>query len=242
LHDPNENVVAQGLWVMRNHFQINIDDNQLDTPYSFEANTMAASRVGNWEVAREKAKLWYKDEPFAGRPAVELGFLQAVIFQDYQESVSVLTPALKANEGDLKIINNLAYSLACMGKINEAKEIYSRVNLKQVSDTQRIHLVATAGLIEFRDGNHIEGRKFYEKAASFAGTIRGGELKALVKGYHALEEDRMFAEGASEIKKEATELLSKFKGAVPQWLKGRLEADIDTTGGVLARAIAKGKP
>ena len=52
----------------------------------------------------------------------------------------------------------------------------------------------------------------------------------------------MFAEGASEIKKEATELLSKFKGAVPQWLKGRLEADIDTTGGVLGRAIAKGKP
>lgn len=190
---PNENIVAQVRWAASKTDSVLFDPRYLLVDRSFEARAWTNFFNGDWRDAFVQSKSWLKDQGFSRRPAALGSFIAAVTMEDHLEAIAILRRGLISNPNEPLLLNNLAYSLACLGKTQEAEQYLQRIAIRSddpARESLSITKAATAGLVEYRKGNSDLGRALYRKAHESALASGQERLRGRVVMFFALEEVR----------------------------------------------------
>jgi tetratricopeptide (TPR) repeat protein len=201
LEDPNDNSLAQAKWVSRSMsgFPIDIAVAKFSVPRSFEANAFESYARGSWLESLEFALDWWKDQPFSSRPAHMASYLAGAILEDYGLSEKIARLGLIASPQDAAFVNNIAFCLASLGKIEEAKSELEKIKQFQLGGIQQVAYRANHGLIAFRRGNAGEGRDWYRSAVDQAREIANERFTISALLYWAREEALISSKSAREV-------------------------------------------
>jgi tetratricopeptide (TPR) repeat protein len=208
LIEPTENVVAQAVWTS---FKTKSQFAQTYGPAptrNFEADALTALYASNWKLAFEQAKNWLQDEPFSERAALLASFLGSVALESFDEAQKIAEAGFTANPDNRVLLNNVAFCQASTGNIEAAKRTLARAkSIKARDDSSIIPVLATEGLIAFREGLIDEGRACYTEAIEHAEKCHADAQAAMAQMFLAKEEVRagqLPPSSASEIAVQAT--------------------------------------
>jgi Tfp pilus assembly protein PilF len=173
LISPNENSLAQVEWAERQVGGIQVQQQQLQTPRSFEARGYYAFNRESWDSALENGLQWLRDESFSTRPAIFISYVATSVLERFDVAETVLRSTLLANPGNPQILNNLAFALIEANKLEEARKILDAVDPATLKEKQHYvaTLLATNGLLLMREGFVDKGRKLYREAYELAGRL-----------------------------------------------------------------------
>ena len=131
LENPNDNSLAQAGWVSRRFGLFEIASGLSErTALAYEQQAWQHYLASNWREALRSALSWREDQPFSSRPAVFASFLSGVGLEDYEQSSRICQLALIASPDDFGLLNNLAFSLAKLGRADEARAAFCRIDPK----------------------------------------------------------------------------------------------------------------
>lgn len=173
--DPNDNVVAQLHWASRNKI-VEFSEDLLNRSLTFEARASFELKNKNWQAALGHAEDWLVDEPFSVRPAWEGSYLAVTLLGDAQKSIEFCSAGLTANPDDFCLLNNMAFSHAMAGDIEQATQFALKAEGRIGDVDEKITLKATRGAIHFRNGNTDAGTNSYLEAIELAIKERRREL------------------------------------------------------------------
>ena len=163
LRYPTENTVAQMVWLNRQDSRLLFNLESYSHLNPSEALTRNATSRGAFNEALGNAWKWLRDQPFSTQPAASGSFAAASGANDYDGALKILDAGLVANPTDTLLLNNKAFALAAMGRVDEAKVVMASIG-PLFDVTRRAVVVATRGLIAYREGRFDEGRQLYEDA------------------------------------------------------------------------------
>ncbi|CAN5911114.1 hypothetical protein BH11BAC7_BH11BAC7_00770 [soil metagenome] len=180
LCDPNENALAQAEWARKHIGNLPLDFDKQD---SSEALSYVHFHSGNWEAAYENAMDWIFDQPFSKESFKHASYISSGILDDNEKSLEICDFGLRSNPEDFGLINNKAYALAVLGRVEEAKKTFSQVSGNSITDAEKIAYNATQGLIYYRMGVSELGEQHYSIAVDLAVKSRDKEKTILVRAY-----------------------------------------------------------
>ena len=187
--NPAELGLAQTVWAAREVDQlISIPDLR----GSAEACARDAVAQLQWREAEKACKAWHHEEPFATMPAVILSSLLTTYLGDHEGTVQAANAGLLANPRHPALLNNRAFALAAIGRLDEAEADIREVKNEGADQnvTNRICTTATEGLIAFRRGRPKEGEHHYRRAMAMAHDARNSDLAARA-GIYLIREARL---------------------------------------------------
>jgi tetratricopeptide (TPR) repeat protein len=192
LRKPNENVIAQARWAAKQDI-IDVDPALFRSPGNFEARAWYSFYAGEWKDALKASKGWLRDQPFSASPAVHSSYIASTSLEDHVEALRLTEFGLQANPYHPSLLNNKAYSLANLGRLDEAERALAAI--AKYSDRQKLGpmkpvLLATAGLVCYRRGDPDRGRELYTIAIETAERAANKRLAAKAASFLALEEIR----------------------------------------------------
>lgn len=225
LQDPTENTVAQAGWISRRIGDLGRDPRVFDTPRSYEARAWADIVEGKWIESLAAADLWLRDEPFAKRPAAFGSWAAQVTLSDFETAARFARHGLLTHPHDFTLLNNLAVSLANLGQVNEALQIFETIDPADAEALDKPTYFATKGLIQFRLGLLDEGRRLYRAAISEADSTKDTQAAVWALLHFAREEFRCDPVRAEELIREALAGLRKLP-RVEQLISARLVEQI----------------
>jgi Flp pilus assembly protein TadD len=203
LRDPNENAVAQASWAARRLNAFELNESAYSRARSFEAAAWRQYFRLDWESALSQAAEWQLDEPFASRPAVFGSFVASVVKNDVNLGARFAKRGLAAEPSEPTLLNNLSFALALSGDISGARSTLNRVVAESLDAPTRIAVLATGGLIEYRDGNADGGRLLYESAIKSAAGREHREQRTMGLLFQAREELRFDHARAEQLLRRA---------------------------------------
>jgi hypothetical protein len=162
--------------------------------------------------------------------------------EDHLEAIKILRCGLISNPGDPLLLNNLAYSSACIGELDAAKEALERIVVPSddpSSTSVSVMKTATAGLLEYRKGNPSLGRSLYLRAFESARDADLDHLRARLVLFFALEEARAGFPLTNPVAKVALETGERTSDPVLRLLLKRLlkaQSENETVGDMDARS------
>ena len=186
LVDPTENALAQAEWATK-HGVHALNAERPANPLAFEARALAHAADQRYEEAALEGARWLADQPFAPEPAIFTSYIASVGAEDYVAGVEAARRGLVANPEDVTLRNNLVFSLASAGRVAEARHELSRVGRPR-DQREAATLLATQGLVAFREGRVNEGRASYSAAVESLARKRDRERAALAAVFWAREE------------------------------------------------------
>jgi tetratricopeptide (TPR) repeat protein len=222
LIDPTENALAQAIWTREKLPLLIVPLQPLQELRTYEANAWQAYSKHRWRDTVNACKEWLDDEPFSSRPAVLGSFVCAVAMEDYSAGELICRDGLLANPNSKVLKNNLAVTLACQGKTPEARTVLSQLMVSTIDSGIEPTLIATQGLIAFREGKVEIGRGLYRKAMDMFG--HDARLHALALLHFALEEVRVGSASAGLVAQEAEQAVAGSEDPGLQILLDRLRA------------------
>lgn len=165
LRDPNDNSLAQAEWAINKDKSLKIEVGSLDIEYGFEASAIYNFYNDDYKAALNDAARWLVDMPFSKRPVLLGSHIAGSMLSDHQTAITFTRAGLASHPNDPQLINNIAYSLILIGKIEDADR-YLRMlpSIDQINEPTSICLTATTGLLHFRRGETEKGRILYRKA------------------------------------------------------------------------------
>ena len=146
LMDPTDNTIAQVGWVMRMVPELSFDVDDVSSRGSYEATAWNRILQGEWAESLEAARKWHADEPFSCRPAILGSWVAGSMIQDYETAIEIAQSGLLANRDDPRLTNNLACSLACSDKLQEAEDQLSTVDVKRAPKEWRTASSSNCGI------------------------------------------------------------------------------------------------
>ena len=200
---PTENTVAQACWVMRHERSLNLSHELLKPTKSAEALSFQAYKEGRWDDSIKHSEEWRNDQPFSNKPA-NLATYVATVIEDDVRAEGIAREGLKSNPENSALLNNFTIALARQGKIGEAKQIFSRITVKE-DDKDVVIYTATKGLLHYRERNFELGDQEYGKAIGHAKAMGNQEL--LIKGLIYEQRERLAA--GITVDAEEIEMLEK---------------------------------
>jgi len=203
LQKPNDNALAQAVWATRYVTIENLLEKKFDPIRAFEAKALQTFFEGKWKKSLENSQSWLSDELFSRRPYIHISFLKSEIFEDYVSSIDIIKSALMVVPSEPTLLNNLAFDLIQLGNLEEAQKVLSRINLSHCPLATRICAMATSGLLEYRSGRPVEGRKLYQTAIQTAYKESLPWLKARAMIYLAQEELLIKSSDADNLRNKA---------------------------------------
>ncbi len=232
LQNPTENAVAQAHWASRNVPGFSFNTHALDTPRAFEARAWNSLRELRWVESIQEAGRWLVDEPYSKRPAQFGSYVATIGLEDYVMCEQFARRGLVSNPNDPSLTNNLAFAFANRGSLREATDRIRSVPRPQQDANTECALLATQGLILFREGQAERGRTHYEAAIKLAERRSLSKTRVLASIYLAREEVRASTPHAEE----AVNLAMAFgrREADPEisWvLRNLVDALVKTTSG-----------
>jgi len=190
LIDPNENTVAQAEWISGSiGFNININRN---IEAAFEANSRYFFKTKEYRTSLEATLKWLRYQPFSSFPVQLATYIAGVCLNDFQEVLHIVkedAPLLL--DKDFVIKNNYIFSLASLDKIEEAEEQFASINYINLKEREKATYHATKGLIKFRKGQIMEGRRLYSEAIERFEKLKSERGITLAKYYLTREEKRI---------------------------------------------------
>lgn len=211
LANPNENALAQVEWIHVRVPSVHVDPAALLGTHSFEARARDAQREQRWQDAFHNAEQWLYDQPFSIDAASTATYLASTALQDYDGAIRTGQVGVGANPQSALLHNNLAYAMAMRDRLAEASEHVRLGTALARGPVDTALLLATEGLVRFREGQTIEGRRRYEDAIGLARTRNLGELEALATVHLAREELLAGADHGAELGREAIALAQSLK-------------------------------
>lgn len=207
LRAPTDNSVAQAQWASK-RLGLSLEEKAMALPMSFEARSNAFAARQEWPHALSEAVNWLHDQPFSREPAIVATYVASVALEDYATAIEVGKAGLTANPRDWLISNNLAFSYASAGELAAAEQVLNGISEGAVDTQREATLSATRGLLAFRHGSCIEGRKRYECAYEQFAAAGDRKSAALAAVYQLREEIRS---GSTELEG----LIGRIEALVP---------------------------
>lgn len=189
LRDPTDNALAQAEWAS-NH-GLNLDPASLDRPRSYEARALRYANDRNWGEAAAAGMDWLADQPFAQEPAHFTSYTASVGAENWKLAETAARAGLIANPDDALLRNNLAFALANQDCADEAALQHSHVQSSLLPARDAAIHRATHGLILFRQGDAVAGRREYDTAIAELRRSHQPDLAALATVFWAREELRL---------------------------------------------------
>lgn len=188
LIDPTGNAVAQAEWASP-EFNIELVSRQRIGQISDaeEAHTFHLIRENNLQSVAEACWKWSDTEPYSIRP-FEVGVIVSAYIGNYSTALKFADTGLLIRAEAAKLLNGRAFSLANLGRLDEAEK-----SLRGVSESDEgSFLIAQAnrGLIALRRGNIDEGKRFYNKAIDGFKKQNALRNEAVARAYFAREAAR----------------------------------------------------
>lgn len=166
---PNENTVSQALWARDEaHLGVAVKPIFLHIDDANEARVLAAMADGRWEDAALNCVKWLADEQFSVRAAMAGSYIASSFLWDQRRSIQFCDRGLMANPDNPMLLNNKLVSLARLGEIQNAKNIMKYIFHFSDGDDANPVVLATRGLLSFRDNKPTEGRRLYVAAMDIA--------------------------------------------------------------------------
>jgi Tfp pilus assembly protein PilF len=184
----NENSVAQIRFLNRSYLGDSVDVSNANPPLMHEANAWTRFYAGNFEQAKDESLSWLQDQPFASAPAVLSTYILSDIMGDYAAAREIAVAALAANPDDPMLLNNYAFCLIELGELVEAETALARLKLNDHLGRDRLIINATHGLLAFRKGDAVEGRRLYLEAINAAKDANLKVIAARAAIHLAIEE------------------------------------------------------
>jgi tetratricopeptide (TPR) repeat protein len=230
---PTENALAQGVWASKTLGLAPIDEKHFKLTNAFEAHTLSTFMHENWEHSFEFCKQWANDEAFSARPYVFGSSLASSLVDRYEEAETLAAEGLLTNPGHFGLLNNIAFAQIEQGKVPEAANTLVGINPETCStQTARVCLMATQGLICYRSGQPSVGAELYRKAIFEAVKLKLFDFKARAMLYFAREKsiyndpdaDQLFELGYQEaVKLSRSDLIWLAKKIRGQILEQKLK-------------------
>lgn len=220
LVDPSENAVAQAAWLAR---QLNANIRLPPQECSPEASAWTDWENGHWADSLEQANKWLEDQQFSSRPASFGSFIQATVFENFDETKRFAEIGLRSNPGDRMLLNNYAFACAKQGDVDTAMRLIKGLVGEDLNDVERIVFSATFGAIAFRSGVPEMGRQLYQQAIHLARVKKNDVLEAQAYAHLAVEELRIESEGAPETYRHALKLANDLHSQMGTVLRELLE-------------------
>jgi len=180
LAEPNENVLAQAEWATQQIAGFEIDSAMAENAH--EAKTLDLVHREEYEEAYPEAISWILDQPFSREPVVMAGYVASMI-DDSEKSLSILDFGLKVNPGNFTLLNNKAYDLAAMKRIEEARKVLLKIDRHSLNENEVIVYTATSGMLNYMAGNIEAGDALYNDSIHKAKSSDSKRLEAWAKFY-----------------------------------------------------------
>lgn len=178
LENPNENSFSQAVWAHHSEGVAGIDlSGARYLEENFEGPATGAYFTGDWRNALRWAHKWQEQEPFSSRPATLGSFIASVLLSEPATAEEMLRIAIRAKPDDAVLLNNLAFILASSDRITQAEKLLARARDSNEFEEAEVAVLATEGLIRFRQGAAEEGSDGYRKAIELAAS-QGERLAA----------------------------------------------------------------
>ncbi|GAA1650609.1 hypothetical protein GCM10009744_47780 [Kribbella alba] len=165
LVSPTENTIAQVKWVA---IESGIDIPAIpgdEPPLLHEAKAREFEQAGKYLEALEEAMRWQIDQPFDPEPALFGSYVAAMALERYDTAIDIAERGLRSNPANTMLRNNLVFSLASVGRIEDAA--VEAAKMETLPDTKDQAVTeATRGLVDFRSGNTQAGRARYQDSVS----------------------------------------------------------------------------
>lgn len=178
--EPADLGLAQTVWAAQKvDPKIHVPDRRV-LKGSAEALALEALAQLQWRDAEKACKQWQFEEPFATTPAVALSSLLSMYLRDYKGAVQAAQDGLGANPNYSPLLNNRAFALAHLDRLDEAEADISKIEKLGIErhETNSICVDATKGLIAFRRDRPDEGECYYRRAMAMARNQRDRDLAA----------------------------------------------------------------
>jgi tetratricopeptide (TPR) repeat protein len=227
LDSPNGNSLAQAEWAWKDVSGDQLNVNEYNVPYNFEALAWNAFQNGLWDKALLNSKHWLVDQPFSRRPAILASYVASAMLEDYTTSIEITERSLIPNPGDPILLNNLAFARARAGAYDRAQEALNKVDSTRATPSDQVCLYATQGLIYYRTGMIDKGQEWYRKAITLAAANKFSRQYAEALIHQALEEIRAHVDHAGETVKMASSAAEQYSDMSIQVLRRKLTA-VDT--------------
>jgi tetratricopeptide (TPR) repeat protein len=131
-----------------------------DEPFH-QLRVYLALRRGKFEEGMALALEWARETVFDPDAAGTAVFMLADIAGNYAEALEIGLPAVRRHPSSAPLVNNVAYTLALLGRYSEALRL-----LDDVGDS--IHLTATRALVDYLRGDSESGRAGFARARELA--------------------------------------------------------------------------
>jgi tetratricopeptide (TPR) repeat protein len=187
LVEPAENAIAQASWVSRRVMNLDIPPDLAIKEDCYEAVAWARAESGDVVSAIANCRSWLDEEPFSARPAIVGSFVGVVSGLSFEDAAQIARQGLVANPDDALLGNNLAASLAELGRLEEADKAVQRAIRCSPAGRIAITLEATRGLMEFRAGRVESGEALYRRAMAEAKEIGDDQLYEMAELHLAME-------------------------------------------------------
>lgn len=164
---PNDNSLAQAEWASQEDSKLlTISPKDFCIHNSFEALARNEFEHDKWEKAIEFSKLWFLDLPFSKTSILFGSSIASCKLKDHEQAVNIAKLGLISHPNDPQLLNNIAYSLSFNNQLEEAEKMLNQIRKEDCDygDINSICIIATKGLLHFRQGNKEKGRNYYLKA------------------------------------------------------------------------------
>ena len=174
LKKPNDNSLAQAEWAVSKRLHLHIGSQALQVKNNFEAQSMYLFFQEDFPKALEQAELWLCDTPFSKRAVLHGSEIAYIHLKQFDVAQQILNIGVQAHPKDAGLLNNLAYSYALDGKIEDAEKqlnIISRLNKSDIKPEEDVCCTATKGLLAYKRKDVEKGRELYTKAIHMANDL-----------------------------------------------------------------------
>lgn len=176
---PNDNSLAQAEWAVSKRIPLIIrGKDAIEVKGNFEAMFRYNYQHDKFGDALDEAVDWLCDMPFSFDAALAGSKTAYIHLKKYDVAEKILNIGLNAHPNDPTFLNNLAYTYALDGKIEEAETKLGLLEKQAKEDADEITVCrkATKGLVAFKKNDIIQGRALYQEAITKAKDLGDQEL------------------------------------------------------------------
>lgn len=176
---PNDNSLAQAEWAVSKRIPLIIKGKDaVEVKGNYEAMFRYKYQHDKFGDALEEAVDWLCDMPFSFDAALAGSKTAYIHLKKYDVAEKILNIALNAHPNDPTFLNNLAYTYALDGKIEEAEMKLGQLEKQTKEDADEITVCrkATKGLVAFKKKDVELGRSLYQEAITMAKDLGDQEL------------------------------------------------------------------
>jgi hypothetical protein len=136
----------------------------LKLPNASEVRARAAYEKEDYKTSAVECWSWLEDESFSARAALTGAFVNSCLLGHYDRSLAFAEQGLRANPSEPMLMNSKIFSLAYLGKLEEARKFLPHFEAFEQHKAIRPFVNAARGLLAFRSGDFMGGRVHYERA------------------------------------------------------------------------------